>query len=78
VAGQRARALAEMGAFIGGGDRADAAARGGLAAQGSGGLRRGAGALPDLPDDIVGWLRDHYREHVEQSADLIAEWQASR
>jgi hypothetical protein len=29
------------------------------------------------PDDIVGWLRDHYREHVEQSADLVALWRES-
>jgi hypothetical protein len=29
------------------------------------------------PDDIVGWLRDHYREHVEQSAELVALWRES-
>ena len=29
---------------------------------------------PTSPDDIVGWLRDHYREHVGQSADLVALW----
>jgi DinB superfamily len=28
-------------------------------------------------EDIVGWLREHYREHVEQSADLIEEWRSS-
>ncbi len=33
---------------------------------------------PTSPEDIVGWLRDHYREHVEQSADLVADWQAMR
>jgi hypothetical protein len=31
---------------------------------------------PTSADDIVGWLRDHYREHVEQSADLVEEWRA--
>src|SRR5229473_5552577 len=29
------------------------------------------------PEDIVEWLRDHYREHVTQSADLIDAWEAS-
>ena len=29
------------------------------------------------PEDVIGWLREHYREHVEQSADLIAEWEAA-
>ena len=32
---------------------------------------------PTTPEDVVGWLRDHYREHVEQCADLIHEWSAS-
>jgi len=38
----------------------------------------GAGQDPDptSPEDIIGWLRDHYREHVQQSADLVAEWEA--
>jgi hypothetical protein len=26
------------------------------------------------PDDVVGWLRDHYREHVEQCPQLVASW----
>jgi len=26
------------------------------------------------PEDVVGWLRDHYREHVDQSAALVEEW----
>ena len=26
------------------------------------------------PGDVVGWLTDHYREHVEQCADLIGDW----
>ena len=27
--------------------------------------------------DVAGWLSDHYREHVSQTADLIEEWRAS-
>ena len=33
---------------------------------------------PTSPEDIVDWLRDHYREHVEQSADLVEEWRATK
>ncbi len=29
---------------------------------------------PTSPQDILRWLTDHYREHVQQSADLIEEW----
>ena len=32
---------------------------------------------PTCAEDIVGWLREHYREHVEQSADLIEEWRSA-
>lgn len=32
---------------------------------------------PTSPDDVVGWLRDHYREHVPHAADLIAAWRAA-
>jgi hypothetical protein len=32
---------------------------------------------PTSPEDILGWLRDHYREHVAQSADLVGDWQAT-
>lgn len=32
---------------------------------------------PTSPEELVGWLRDHYREHVEQCADLIDEWSAA-
>jgi hypothetical protein len=32
---------------------------------------------PTSAEDILGWLCDHYREHVDQSADLIEEWRAS-
>ena len=31
---------------------------------------------PTSPDDVLGWLRDHYREHVEQCPELIASWRA--
>jgi hypothetical protein len=37
-----------------------------------------ADAYPTSPDDVVGWLRDHYREHVPHAAELVAEWRASR
>ena len=30
------------------------------------------------PEDIIGWLREHYREHVQQSAELVADWRATR
>lgn len=36
----------------------------------------GQDPYPTSPEDIIGWLRDHYREHVQQSADLVAEWRA--
>jgi DinB superfamily len=28
------------------------------------------------PEDIVGWLSGHYREHVEQCPELVASWRA--
>lgn len=34
----------------------------------------GQDPYPTSPEDILGWLTDHYREHVQQSADLIEEW----
>ncbi len=37
----------------------------------------GQNPYPTSPEDIIGWLRDHYREHVQQSADLVAEWKAA-
>jgi len=33
---------------------------------------------PTSAEDIVGWLTDHYREHVEQCAELIDEWRAAK
>lgn len=37
-----------------------------------------ADAYPTSADDVIGWLRDHYREHVPQSADLLVEWRSAR
>jgi hypothetical protein len=37
-----------------------------------------ADAFPTSPDDVIGWLRDHYREHVPHTGELLAEWSASR
>ncbi len=36
----------------------------------------GQDPFPTSPDDVVGWLRDHYREHVQQCPELIASWRA--
>jgi hypothetical protein len=38
----------------------------------------GQDPYPTSPEDVIGWLRDHYREHVSQSADLITSWRAGR
>lgn len=37
-----------------------------------------ADAYPTSPDDVIGWLRDHYQEHVPHAGELLAEWRASR
>ena len=34
----------------------------------------GQDPYPTSPDDVLGWLRDHYREHVQQCPELIALW----
>jgi len=34
----------------------------------------GQDPYPTSPDDILGWLREHYREHVHQCPELIASW----
>jgi|SRR5579864_953724 len=73
--GERRKALEEM-------ERLHAAVRGTAAKVAEGDWSRkapvvyGAGQepYPTSPEEIVGWLRDHYREHVQQSADLIEEW----
>lgn len=38
----------------------------------------GQDPYPTSPDNVIEWLRDHYREHVAQCGDLIEEWRASR
>jgi hypothetical protein len=37
----------------------------------------GQDPFPTSPEDVIEWLRDHYREHVQQSGDLIGDWEAS-
>ena len=37
----------------------------------------GQDPYPTSPEDVIGWLREHYREHVDQSADLIEEWEGA-
>jgi hypothetical protein len=79
VAGQRARALAEMG-------RLHAAVVTAVTRLPEGDWLRKAPVVygegqepyPTCPEDVIGWLRDHYREHVQQSAELIDDWKASR
>jgi hypothetical protein len=34
----------------------------------------GRDPYPTSPDDVLGWLRDHYREHVQQCPELVASW----
>ena len=29
---------------------------------------------PTSPADVVGWVRDHYKEHTQQVADLVSAW----
>ncbi|MGA8922461.1 MAG: DinB family protein [Candidatus Dormiibacterota bacterium] len=36
----------------------------------------GQDPYPTSSEDVIGWLRDHYREHVQQSADLVGAWKA--
>ena len=40
----------------------------------------GEGQVPfsTSPEDILGWLREHYREHVQQCPELVASWRDSR
>jgi hypothetical protein len=79
AAGQRAKTLAEMG-------RLHAAVVTAVERLAEGDWWRKAAVIygegqdpyPTSPEDIIGWLREHYREHVEQSADLVADWRATR
>jgi hypothetical protein len=43
-------------------------------------VRYETGSEPYLtsPADLLGWLTDHYIEHVPQIADLIDEWRKTR
>jgi hypothetical protein len=34
----------------------------------------GQDPYPTSPEDVVGWLADHYREHVQQCPELVADW----
>ncbi len=79
ASGQRAKTLAEMG-------RLHAAVVTAVTRLPEGDWWRKAAVIygegqdpyPTSPEDIIGWLREHYREHVEQSADLVADWRATR
>lgn len=37
----------------------------------------GQDPYPTSPEDIIGWLSDHYREHVQQCPELVAAWRES-
>ncbi len=32
---------------------------------------------PTSPEDVIGWLSDHYREHVQQCPELVASWRGA-
>ena len=36
----------------------------------------GNAPYPTSPADVIGWLRDHYQEHVDQTSALIQSWKA--
>jgi len=35
-------------------------------------------AYPTNGGDVLGWLTDHYQEHIDQVAELMGKWQAER
>ena len=37
----------------------------------------GEDPYPTCPEDVLEWLTEHYREHVEQSANLVEEWRST-
>ena len=37
----------------------------------------GQDPYPTSPEEIIGWLCDHYREHVQQCPELVAAWRAA-
>jgi hypothetical protein len=38
----------------------------------------GQDPYPTSAEDVIGWLRDHYREHVQQCPELVATWRDGR
>jgi hypothetical protein len=34
----------------------------------------GQDPYPTSPEDVIGWLADHYREHVQQCPELVTDW----
>jgi DinB superfamily len=38
----------------------------------------GAEPYPTSPADVLGWLSDHYEEHVPHAEQLLASWRAQR
>jgi hypothetical protein len=38
----------------------------------------GQDPYPTSAEDIIGWLSEHYREHVEQCPELVALWRERR
>jgi hypothetical protein len=34
----------------------------------------GQDPYPTSAEDVIGWLADHYREHVQQCPELVADW----
>jgi hypothetical protein len=34
----------------------------------------GQDPYPTSPEDVIGWLTEHYREHVQQCPELVASW----
>jgi hypothetical protein len=38
----------------------------------------GQDPYPTSPEDIFGWLIDHYREHVQQCPELVESWRRGR
>jgi hypothetical protein len=37
-----------------------------------------ADPYPTAAGDILGWLTDHYQEHIDQVAELMGKWKSSR
>lgn len=38
----------------------------------------GSAPYPTTARAILGWLQDHYREHAQQTQDMLAQWSAQR